>query len=205
MARIANSLATLRAQYNALYPQRSKKSDGWIGDAAHQARVSDHNPDANGVVKAFDLTHDPAHGVDCNAEAEKVITDSRVHYIIWNRRIRYQGGQWQPYSGTNPHTLHMHVSVTSAGADQPQEWGITKKGGTMPTDNEIVKAYEQAEQGKPSEKQLQYWRGRPWSDLARGLLEAQADTYKARLREAAMVSEDDKLGAQLLEIIRKVK
>ena len=56
--RLARSLETLRAQINALSPNRSKASDGTIGDAAHSARTSDHNPDGGGVVRALDLTHD---------------------------------------------------------------------------------------------------------------------------------------------------
>ena len=42
MARIAKALATLREQVNSKWPNRSKVNDGWLGDAAHQARKSDH-------------------------------------------------------------------------------------------------------------------------------------------------------------------
>ena len=33
--RIAKSLDKLRSQVDARWPSRSKRSDGWIGDAAH--------------------------------------------------------------------------------------------------------------------------------------------------------------------------
>ena len=36
MARIAKSLDVLRAQIDKAHPQRSKLSDGWIGDPAHR-------------------------------------------------------------------------------------------------------------------------------------------------------------------------
>ncbi len=46
-------------------PNRDKSSDGTIGDPAHQARNSDHNPNAYGVVTAINITNDPAHGSRC--------------------------------------------------------------------------------------------------------------------------------------------
>jgi hypothetical protein len=107
------------------WPRRSTASDGAVGDAAHRARVSDHNPDSRGIVHAADLTHDPAHGVDCNVLAEllRARKDGRIRYVIWQRRIylgpwddevmagRGSMWAWQPYDGENPHTKHMHVSV----------------------------------------------------------------------------------------------
>ena len=41
--RVARSLDVLLGQLNALAPERSKASDGSIGDAAHASRSSDHN------------------------------------------------------------------------------------------------------------------------------------------------------------------
>src|ERR1043165_429852 len=57
---IAKSLETLRHQLNTIAPNRSTKSDGGIGDAAHSARLSDHNPTSSGQVCAPHLTNDPA-------------------------------------------------------------------------------------------------------------------------------------------------
>ena len=77
-----------------------------MGDAAHQARKSDHN-DGN----AFDLTQDSAHGVDCDVLSRQVINDARVTYVIWNRQIynRSRAAEgWRHYSGSNPHNHHMH-------------------------------------------------------------------------------------------------
>ena len=118
--RLANSLVELRAALNRAAPFRSRVSDGWIGDASHASRSSDHNPwvkdGKTGVVTALDLTHDPEHGVDCNVLAEALIRDPRVKYVIWDRKIwaaakAAQG--WRKYTGKNPHTKHAHTSVSS--------------------------------------------------------------------------------------------
>lgn len=96
------------------WPDRNRASDGCCGDAAHAARQSDHNPDASGYAHAFDLTHDPLHGVDCHLLSRAVMDDSRVTYIIWNgfiyKRYKAELG-WQPYTGANAHRHHMHVSI----------------------------------------------------------------------------------------------
>ena len=47
---------TLREQIDDAYPDRSRVSDGWLGDARHSARTSDHNPDAEGWVRAIDIS-----------------------------------------------------------------------------------------------------------------------------------------------------
>jgi hypothetical protein len=104
----------------ARWPNRDRSSDGIIGDTAHQQRHSDHN-DGN----AFDLTHDPAHGVDCGVLSRLVINDNRVTYVISNRQIynraRVAEG-WRPYTGLNPHNQHMHVSIGAASRDDLSPW-----------------------------------------------------------------------------------
>ena len=67
---LAHSLTVLLRQVNAQWPQRSRVSDGTIGDTEHASRPSDHNPNMRGVVTALDITHGgksrPAdeHGMD---------------------------------------------------------------------------------------------------------------------------------------------
>lgn len=118
--RLARSLKTLRTQINAAAPNRSKASDGTIGDAAHASRSSDHNPwvrdGGTGVVTALDITHDPARGVDAGILADSLIAsrDRRIKYVIWNRRIASATTSpwtWRTYGGANPHTKHVHISV----------------------------------------------------------------------------------------------
>ena len=137
--RVAKSLDTLLGQINALSPNRDKSSDGGIGNAEHASRSSDHNPwvmDANvGIVTARDFTNDPAHGVNSQDLADTLVAsrDPRIKYVISNRKICSGSGQdkpawvWRPYTGTNPHNHHCHVSVKS---DKPHydstvPWEIT--------------------------------------------------------------------------------
>lgn len=139
---IAPAVKAALAEANRLWPDRSRASDGTIGDPAHSARLSDHNPDERGIVHAFDLTHDPSHGVDCHRLAEQLRdrvldgVERRVKYVIWNTRIFNPSvsGHWRTYGGTNPHTKHMHVSIRSGGAvenDVTPWWWQTEEGDDM--------------------------------------------------------------------------
>lgn len=137
--RVAKSLETLRSQVNAMAPGRDTSSDGTIGDLSHQGRKSDHNPDADGVVTAMDITHDPAHGVNAGELAEmlRLSQDPRIKYVISNRRIvssKNSPWQWRDYNGANAHTKHVHVSVIDDKAlyDDTRPWPIDKVARTLP-------------------------------------------------------------------------
>ena len=138
--RLAKSLETLRGQVDASAPNRSKISDGWIGDADHASRTSDHNPwvppPEGGVVTAIDLTHDPRNGADMVGIAETLreSKDSRIKYVIFQGRMfssyassGYDAWTWRPYSGVNAHAAHMHVSVQPSGYDSTRKWSIGGK------------------------------------------------------------------------------
>lgn len=132
--RLAKSLSTLREQINELSPQRSKVSDGTRGDDAHSKRKSDHNPNAKGVVQAFDCTDDPAHGVDNHKLAEALVAsrDPRIKYIISDGQIIGGAGQksawiWRKYTGANSHHHHVHISVQDSPAlyDDARPWDLS--------------------------------------------------------------------------------
>jgi len=117
---VAPALLALRGEVDRAYPGRDKASDGTIGDPAHSARVSDHNPDWDsippGVVRAMDLDSNGAPGVVTPLVKDVLdgtIGDPRVWYVIWNSRIYSRTYGWEPrvYSGTNPHDHHVHVSL----------------------------------------------------------------------------------------------
>lgn len=125
MATVPPSIKAAFSQADARWPGRDTGADGSIGDAAHASRASDHNPDSRGIVHAFDLTHDPGAGVDGNLTSEMAVNDPRTKYVIWNRRINSRDGRgWRPYSGSNPHTHHIHVSIhaTSAAENDTAPW-----------------------------------------------------------------------------------
>lgn len=127
--RLAPCLATLLAQVDAEWPTRDHASDGTIGDTAHKAEGaptfnnegygtggSDHDPDVNGYVCALDIDSGP------NIDVERLVAglttgpNSRLSYLIWNRRIfsSRSGTEpfaWHAYNGADPHTNHVHVSV----------------------------------------------------------------------------------------------
>jgi hypothetical protein len=97
------------ADATAIAPERDISYDGIMGDAEHKKRKSDHN-----CGNAFDLTHDPEHGVDCNLFVQLALLDYRVTYVIWNKQIYNKESSdkgWRPYKGANGHTHHMHVSI----------------------------------------------------------------------------------------------
>jgi hypothetical protein len=118
---LAPSLVALRTEINRRWPNRDKASDGALGDASHQARVSDHNPDwsAGGVVRAIDVDND---GITVPELLAALTGDERVAYVIWNRRMMrsyaktigghtYKPWEWAPYDGPSAHTEHIHVSI----------------------------------------------------------------------------------------------
>lgn len=107
----------------------------YIGDTSHQASKSDHNPcDCHEVVCAVDVMISGGPDLDQLAEhiRQRVLAgDQRTSYLIWNRRIfsghgaDYPAGQWRSYSGSNPHTDHIHLSIRHGPEryDDSSPWG----------------------------------------------------------------------------------
>ncbi|MFE9690625.1 peptidoglycan-binding protein [Micromonospora sp. NPDC005806] len=123
---LAPALRILRDEINERWPRRDKTSDGWIGDAAHQARKSDHNPDTDdNSVNAADFDKD---GIDPILVVRKAVQHPSTQYVIFDRTIwsRVRGFKPARYTGANPHDKHLHVSVshTPALENSAQAWGI---------------------------------------------------------------------------------
>lgn len=205
--RVARSLDTLLGQVNVLAPLRSKASDGSVGDASHQTRDSDHNPwYGPGVVTARDYTHDPAGGLDCVSLANALVAsrDPRIKYMIWNQRIidSRPGNNpwaWVHYSGTNPHTKHLHLSVMpNASCDDTRAWSL---GGAAPA---------VAPQGGPVSD---VWarREKPWaggiSNIEPGgpVAPEEYDAFMYGLRNNVLGNQGNRMLEQLLGEVRALR
>jgi hypothetical protein len=151
--RPVHSLTVLFGQVDAEASHRSKASDGTEASPAHDAAnpTSAHHPHyvpgiGDDIVTAGDITHDPAGGCDTYALAEtlRANRDARIKYVISNRRIfsAYAVGshapfEWRDYTGTDPHTNHVHVeTVENATADGTQLWNL--KGWAMDLDEAVT-------------------------------------------------------------------
>lgn len=112
------AIAVLR-QATKLLPSRKKASDGLLPSKEHikQNPNSDHN-----TGYAVDLTHDIVNGIDCAEVFKELQKDPRVKYLIFNRRI------WTPekgvdiYTGSNPHTKHIHISINDKCGNDTSPW-----------------------------------------------------------------------------------
>jgi peptidoglycan hydrolase-like protein with peptidoglycan-binding domain len=138
--RLARSLQQLQRELDQRFPRRVKP-DWTIGDPAHRARASDHNPRADGVVCAIDV-----RGRDTAAwlfDHLRRARDARVKYIIFNRQIvSSTNSPWtvRSYGGSNPHADHIHISVgrgpdgrSTGPVDDASPWGITSASSPAPS------------------------------------------------------------------------
>ncbi len=118
---LSKAARQLREQFDDAYPDRDRTSDGWIGDTRHGARKSDHNPDAQGWVRAIDIDRDLSGKakpdlmpdlVDQIRSACKARSEKRIAYIIFNGSIcsPILRWKWRKYTGANKHNHHVHFS-----------------------------------------------------------------------------------------------
>lgn len=125
------AIAVLR-QATALSPKRKKASDGLLPSSAHLRANpnSDHN-----TGLAVDLTHDPKNGIDGAVIFKALQKDPRVKYIIFNRKIWQKSTGVKKYTGSNPHTSHIHISIKTGKANDTSPWlpflGKPKKAGKL--------------------------------------------------------------------------
>ena len=137
--RLCKAGQQFRLQVDDSFPDRDRTSDGWIGDARHSARFSDHNPDEQGVVRAIDIDRDLSGKAkpdlmpdlaDQIRHAAK--SDKRSAYIIFDGRIASArfGFRWRKYKGSNAHQHHCHISFSKKGDADGSFFNIPMIGGT---------------------------------------------------------------------------
>jgi hypothetical protein len=138
--RLSKSAIQLREQIDDAFPDRDRTSDGWIGDTRHSARKSDHNPDAQGWVRAIDVDRDlngKGRKPDVMPDLVDQIRllaksgDKRISYIIFDGKIASskKAWAWRPYDGINKHNHHAHVSFTPKGDSDNTFFNIPMIGG----------------------------------------------------------------------------
>jgi hypothetical protein len=155
MPRLAPPLGRLRDNnLNVKWAQRPRSLDGWIGDSAHQARKSDHNPNSRDVVDALDVDatkpaapKTPIHVPTLIASA---IMHPSMHYVIHKRRIMSAADHFQPraYTGEADHNTWVHLSIFQTVAAEssavgwkfilkPMIWSVLKLGMKKTTVKEL--------------------------------------------------------------------
>jgi hypothetical protein len=119
-------LRNLQRQLDVAFPDRAGP-DGWIGDAAHRARTSGHNPDdTEGSRPAWDGDPDrtpEARALDAaadlgeGADPQDVVDHIRrlpglsavLRYMIFDGHIYHVRNGYAPERHTgDPHTEHIH-------------------------------------------------------------------------------------------------
>jgi len=215
------SLASLRDEFDALAPDRDRASDGSIGDAAHQAEPSDHNPDDTpGVVTPFS---DPdsipeVHAIDVDSDLRKagwsmgravdIIAarhqaglDNRLQYIIYSRKIasRSWGWTWRDYTGADPHTGHAHFSARygSGSTGNPENdvrpWGLLKEDDMDATE---MTAWAKSPAGQQAIAAA-VWGAKPWaSDYSTAV--ALQNGYRNTVTVSTAIAQLDQVDEQAL-------
>lgn len=112
------AIAVLR-QATAIAPLRLKASDGLLPSKSHikQNPNSDHN-----TGYAVDLTHDKLGGIDCFLLFQKLQTDPRVSYLIFQGKIWSREKGLRDYTGSNKHNKHLHISIKDGCGDDTSPW-----------------------------------------------------------------------------------
>ena len=132
-----------------------------VGDEAHSKEVSGHNHDDKPGVKAEDQDSDSkpevraldfmigAHFTKAQAAAlfealsRRPANQARLLYVIYNRRIRSRSDGWvdRPYTGSNPHTDHVHGSGRAEDDENTKPWDIgPTPGGSVTKQDDALNA-----------------------------------------------------------------
>jgi hypothetical protein len=133
-----NALYAWYVGLNEILPNRSRRSDGGRADSNH-ASTSQHQPDADGTVDAFDEDRNYLGSADQdgNAAEDRIkaaldadfMADPRWQLIISDRKIRnpdIRDGAARDYTGDSPHTEHTHRQARQSMEDDGRPWKFTR-------------------------------------------------------------------------------
>lgn len=130
----------LREQIDDSFPERDRRSDGWVADARHMANgKSDHIPSNEGWVFALDVDRGlagPSNKPDLMPDLANQIRlaarkDKRIKYVIFNGKIASKKTLWRwvAYRGSNPHSSHCHISFSTKAKEDGSFFNIPMLGG----------------------------------------------------------------------------
>lgn len=135
--KLAPSLIRLFDEIDFRWPNRDHRTDGWYANP--KDRISKgHNPGHNGYSHAIDVDDD---GIDEMWIINNIRKDDKVlWYIIWYKTLYSNTYNWKPrpYTGSNPHTDHMHIEIyqTDYAEQWTGRWGIKPAGTGTTADTE---------------------------------------------------------------------
>lgn len=170
--RTAGAITTLGRQIEQLRPG-TYPTDGTVASQAHDQvnPSSDHRPDTDGIVRAIDWHETTAGQIDEMAEAIRRSQDSRLKYLIHDRRMfssypttAAPAWTWRPYGGAAPHGTHAHLSVlTGAQGELSHPWQLTLA--DEEEDVEILKRGDEGFMVAKMQKGLNGWAAKFATDL----------------------------------------
>lgn len=121
------ALTRFRAAVDAAWPNRDRTSDGTVADALHPAG-SDHQPDPDGSVDAWDMDVD---GVPVEHLKHVFQAHESSLYWIHNDEIGRRANGWKPepyanYAGPNRnrHDKHVHWNTRQSHETSTAPWRV---------------------------------------------------------------------------------
>jgi len=136
--RLSKAASQLRLQVDDSFADRDRTSDGWVGDTRHSRTISDHNPDAEGWVRAIDIDADLSKQKGQSVYLADQIRlaakngERRITYVIHMGKIASPKKRWawRKYDGINAHNHHIHISFAKEADTDGEFFQIPMLGGT---------------------------------------------------------------------------
>jgi len=139
--RLCPAGVTFRAQLDRKFPKRDRRSDGWIGDAAHSERFSWHNPDEDDVVWALDVDENMGtpglwrKGLACRRLADQLVQyaasglpgSDRILHAVYEDQVvsgTYRKWWWIWRGSGYGHTIHLHITFRDGAGNDSLEFPL---------------------------------------------------------------------------------